>query len=191
MIITRLWVDIIIVWFLCEVTRIRVDKGNKLPVEWFYPNMGITRKEVYNMICTFFGHRDTPPTVKPLLRQVIIELIEQRDVTRFYVGNQGNFDAMARILLAELAQTYPIHYDVVLAYLPKENDPSLDGSHTILPDGLELVLQRFAIDFCNRWILDRSDIAVTYVRYPGGAAKFKALAKRKGKMVVEVSESSL
>ena len=71
------------------------------------------------MTCTFFGHRDTPPAVKPLLRQVIIELIEQRGVTRFYVGNQGNFDAMARSLLAELAQTYPVRYDVVLAYLPK------------------------------------------------------------------------
>ena len=98
------------------------------------------------MTCTFFGHRDTPPTVKPLLRQVIMELIEQRGVTRFYVGNQGNFDAMAHSLLAELAQTYPIHYDVVLAYLPKENDPSLDGSHTILPDGFEAVPLRFAID---------------------------------------------
>ncbi len=139
------------------------------------------------MTCTFFGHRDTPPPVKPLLRQVIIELIEQRGVTRFFVGNQGNFDAMARSLLAELAQTYPIRYDVVLAYLPKENNPSLDVSHTILPDGFEAVPPRFAIDHRNRWMIEHSEIVVTYVRNPiGGAAKFKALAKRKGKTVVEV-----
>ena len=142
------------------------------------------------MTCTFFGHRDTPPTVKPLLRQVIIELIEQRGVTRFYVGNQGSFDAMARSLLAELAQTYQIQYDVVLAYLPKENDPSLDGSHMILPDGFEAVPPRFAIDHRNRWMIDHSDIVVTYVRSPGGAAKFKELAERKGKTVVEISECS-
>ena len=142
------------------------------------------------MICTFFGHRDTPPTIKPLLRQVIIELIEQRGITRFYVGNQGNFDAMARNLLAELAQTYPIHYDVVLAYLPKENDPSLDGSHMILPDGFEAVPPRFAIDHRNRWMLDSSDVVVTYVRYPSGAEKYKVLAERKGKTVVEIVKSS-
>lgn len=143
------------------------------------------------MICTFFGHRDTPPTVKPLLRQVIIELIEQRGITQFYVGNQGNFDAMARNLLAELAQTYQIQYDVVLAYLPKENAPSLDGSHTILPDGFEAVPPRFAIDHRNRWMINHSDIVVTYVRSPiGGAVKFKALAERKGKTVVETAKSS-
>ena len=96
------------------------------------------------MTCTFFGHRDTPATDKPILRQVIIDLIEQRGVTHFYVGNQGNFDAMARSLLAELAQIYPIRYDVVLAYLPKENDPSLDESHMLLPDGFEAVPPRFA-----------------------------------------------
>ena len=141
------------------------------------------------MTCTFFGHRDTPSTVKPLLRQVIIELIEQRDVTRFYVGNQGNFDAMARCLLAELAQTYPIHYDVVLAYLQRENDPSIDGSHTILPDGFEAVPPRFAIDHRNRWMIDQSEFVVTYVRGSiGGAAKCKALAERKGKKVLEISD---
>lgn len=144
------------------------------------------------MTCTFFGHRDTSPTVKPLLRQVIIELIVSHGVTRFYVGNQGSFDAIARSLLAELAQTYPIHYDVVLAYLPKENDPSLDGSHTILPDGFETVPLRFAIDHRNRWMIDQSDFVVTYVHSPiGGAAKFKALAKRKGKTVIETSDRSL
>ena len=143
------------------------------------------------MICTFFGHRNSPPTVKPLLRQVIIDLIEHHGVTQFYVGNQGNFDTMARSLLLELAQIYPIHYAVVLAYLPKENDPSLDGSHTILPDGFEAVPPRFAIDYRNRWMLDRSDIVVTFVRYPGGAAKYKALAERKGKAVVEIADFCL
>lgn len=141
------------------------------------------------MTCTFFGHRDTPLIVKPLLRQVLIDLIEQHGVTQFYVGNQGSFDAMAYCLLAELAQTYPIHYDVVLAYLPKENAPSVDGAHTILPDGFETVPPRFAIDHRNRWMIDQSDFAVTYVRSPfGGAAKFKALAERKGKTVVEITK---
>lgn len=140
------------------------------------------------MICTFFGHRNSPPTVKPLLRQVIIDLLEHHGVTQFYVCNQGNFDTMARSMLAELAQTYLIRYDVVLAYLPKKSDLSLDESHTLLPDGFESVPPRFAIDHRNRWMIDQSDIVVTYVRFHGGAAKFKEQAKRKGKPVVEISD---
>lgn len=99
-----------------------------------------------------------------------------------------SFSCIMHCLLAELVPIYPICFDVVLAYLLKENDPSLDGSHTILPDGFELVPPRFAIDHRNRWMLDRSDIDVTCVQYPSGAEKYKALAKRKGKTVVEVAK---
>ena len=74
------------------------------------------------MICTFFGHRDTPPEIKNLLQQVISELIEQQGVNWFYVGNQGNFDAMARNLLTEFEQTHGIRYEIVLAYLPRQKD---------------------------------------------------------------------
>ena len=100
-----------------------------------------------------------------------------------------SFSCIMHCLLAELVPIYPICFDVVLAYLPKGNDPSSDGSHTILPDGFEFVPPRFAIDHRNRWMLDRSDVVVTYVRYPGGAEKYKALAERKGKTVVEAAKT--
>ena len=46
------------------------------------------------MICTFFGHRDAPESIKPLLRKVLLNLIENQGITQFYAGNQGNFDAI-------------------------------------------------------------------------------------------------
>ena len=64
------------------------------------------------MICTFFGHRDAPPKIKPALRQVLLDLIERQGVNQFYVGNHGNFDAMARSLLAEFEQTQGIRYEI-------------------------------------------------------------------------------
>ena len=100
-----------------------------------------------------------------------------------------SFSCIMHCLLAELVSIYQICFDVVLAYLPKENDPLLDGSHTILQAGFEAVSPRFAIIHRNRWMLDRSDIVVTCVRYPGGAAKYKALAERKGKTVVKVARA--
>ncbi len=33
--------------------------------------------------CTFFGHRDTPNKIEPLLRKTLINLITEKGVTRF------------------------------------------------------------------------------------------------------------
>ncbi|MBR5452389.1 MAG: hypothetical protein IKV36_05315 [Clostridia bacterium] len=44
------------------------------------------------MICTFFGHRDTPKCVEDKLRHVLLDLINSKNVTTFYIGNQGAFD---------------------------------------------------------------------------------------------------
>lgn len=53
-------------------------------------------------VCTFFGHRDCPETIKPRLREVLVDLIANKRVDTFYVGNQGRFDGMARGILHEL-----------------------------------------------------------------------------------------
>lgn len=141
------------------------------------------------MICTFFGHRDTSPEIKTLLRQVISDLIEKQGVNRFYVGNQGNFDTMARSLLAEFEQSHGISYEIVLAYLPRQENPLCDTDHTLLPEGIESVPPRFAIEYRNKWMIDHSDIVVTYVRHSfGGAAKFKGIATKKKKTIFELSQ---
>ncbi len=137
--------------------------------------------------CTFFGHRDAPPGIKSSLRQVILDLIERQGVKQFYVGNQGGFDAMVRTLLAEFELTCGIRYEVVLAYMPKKEDPLYDPDHTVLPEGIETVPPRFAIEYRNKWMIDHSDIVITYVhRSFGGAAKFKELAEKRNKVVIPI-----
>lgn len=74
------------------------------------------------MVCTFFGHKDTPKEIEPTLRSTLIALIENKNATVFYVGNNGNFDTMVRRQLEDLSQIYPITYSVVLAYLPTEKN---------------------------------------------------------------------
>ena len=136
---------------------------------------------------TFFGHRDAPPGIKSSLRQVISDLIERRGIKQFYVGTQGSFDSMARSLLAEFEQTHGISYEIVLAYLPRQGDPLCDADHTLLPEGIETVPPRFAIEYRNKWMIDHSDIVVTYVqRAFGGAAKFRKLAEKRNKVVIQI-----
>lgn len=142
------------------------------------------------MTCTFFGHRNAPDKIEPTLRSTLIDLIENKGVTLFYVGNHGAFDSMVRKVLKELSSQYPITYHVVLAYMPRKDGVSdlTDFSDTILPDEIETAPKRFAITYRNKWMIKQSDYVVTYVtnRIGSGAAQFKELAEKRGKKVIEL-----
>ena len=141
------------------------------------------------MTVTFFGHKDTPKEIEPTLRTTLIDLIKNHGATEFYVGNNGNFDTTVRRQLENLSQTYPITYNIVLAYIPTKKSEYEDHSNTILPEGIETVPKRFAISYRNKWMVEQSDIVITYVaRTYGGAWQFKVLAEKQGKMIIELSE---
>lgn len=144
------------------------------------------------MTCTFFGHRDAPNKTEPILRSTLIDLIENKNVDTFYVGNNGAFDFMVRKNLKLLKSDFPhITYAVVLAYIPGERDGcgDTDYSDTIYPDVLDCTPPKYAITKRNQWMIDSSDYVVTYVKHAiGGAAKFKELAEKKGKTVFELAE---
>ena len=140
------------------------------------------------MVCTFFGHADTPDEAQRTLHSSLVDLIENKNVDLFYVGNNGNFDSIVRNELETLSKTYPIKYFVVLAYMPKYDSMI---KNTILPEGIESHPPRFAIAFRNRWMIKKSDYVITYVtRSFGGAYKFKTLSVTKNKTVIEISTDS-
>ena len=126
-----------------------------------------------------------PEKIKPVLHAALLDLIENHAVQLFYVGNQGAFDAMVRHQLSVMEKTHGIRYHVVLAYLPEQSNLLAEDTHTLYPEGLELVPVRYAIAARNRWMLEQSESVVTYVRHDvGGAAQFKQIAERKGKTVL-------
>ena len=141
--------------------------------------------------CTFFGHHDCPSSIKPKLREVLSDLIENHAVDMFYVGQQGAFDGIVHSVLKELASAYPqIRYAVVLERLPQKRDEFdiRDYSDTMLPAGIETVHPRFAISWRNKWMLKQSDYVVTYITHSwGGAAQFAEMAKKQGKTTINLS----
>ena len=138
--------------------------------------------------CTFFGHRDCPETVKPKLREVLVDLITNHGVDMFYVGHQGQFDAYVHSVLKRLKQEYPqISYAVVLAYMPGQRTEYDDYSDTMLPEGIEAVHPRYAISWRNKWMLDQSDYVVTYLTHTwGGAYQHARKAIGQGKKVINL-----
>ncbi len=142
------------------------------------------------LTCTFFGHKDTPKEIEPTLRSTLIDLIENKNVCNFYVGNHGSFDHMVKHILTELSEIYPISYTVVLAYLPgkKPNPDEESPAGTILPEGIEAVPQKFAVSYRNKWMIEQSNYVVAYVKYAGGGAgKFKELAEKKKRTVINIA----
>jgi uncharacterized phage-like protein YoqJ len=139
--------------------------------------------------CTFFGHRECPDSIKIKLQEVLIDLIINSDVDMFYVGNQGQFDAIVHSVLRELKNEYPrIDYAVVLAYMPGKQMEYDDYSDTMLPEGIESVYPRYAISWRNNWMLRQSDYVVTYITHSwGDAAQYAEKAKRSGKVVINLS----
>ncbi len=140
-------------------------------------------------VCTFFGHRECPDSIKIKLRDVLIDLIINYDVDMFYVGNQGRFDAIVRGVLRELKNDYSqINYAVVLAYMPGKKAEYDDYSDTMLPEGIESVHPHYAISWRNNWMLKQSDYVVTYITHSwGGAAQYTNAAISRGKTVISIS----
>ena len=143
-------------------------------------------------VCTFFGHHDCPSSIKPKLRETLIDLIENQSVNVFYIGKKGAFDRLVRSVLWELAQKYShINYTVVLERLPgkRNEDYPEDFSGTMLPEGIETVPPRFAIHWRNKWMLRQADYVVTYIIHSwGGAAQFAAMAARQKKTIINLAE---
>ena len=158
------------------------------------------------MTCTFFGHRNCSEKIelkqrtvehrtgfdRPLLMliEAITGLIENNGVDLFYIGNQGRFDDMVYKVLRELSKAYSIEYYVVLAYLPvrKSEKYPFDPTDTLFPDGIETVPRRYAVCYRNKWMIRRADYVITHVSDPvgSGAAKFKSLAEKQGKTVINI-----
>lgn len=137
--------------------------------------------------CTFFGHRDTPDTVRPFLQGAIERLITEESVTVFYVGNHGAFDRIVYSVLVQLREKYPhIRLAVVLAYMPSPNDTRY-GEDSVLPEGIETVPRRFAIHYRNEWMLQHAHYVISYTtRSFGGATRYVDQAKRQNKILIEL-----
>lgn len=137
--------------------------------------------------CTFFGHKDTPKEIEPTLRSTLIDLIENKCVDKFYIGNNGNFDYLVKKNLKLLTTLYPhIQYVIVLAYLQSNNTYD-KYPQTIYPEGLEHTPPKYAIIQRNIWMIDHSDYVVTYVKHIGSnSVKLKEIAEKKGKFIINL-----
>lgn len=137
------------------------------------------------MTCTFFGHRSYNGEYNEKLKEEIEKLIKE-GVKDFLVGHNGGFDSSVKQILKELKKQYTdIRYTVVLSRLDKY---LTEKNETVFPDGIENALPRFKIIYRNNWMINNSDIVISYVRnsLTNGASSFTDIARRKGKRIISI-----
>lgn len=141
------------------------------------------------MIVAFFGHRNTPSTVKPLLEQTVRRLIKENEEITFLVGTHGAFDLMVQSVLEQALCNYPqITCYIVLLYIPAEAKGEPYKLPTLVPEGIESVPKRFGISFRNKYMVNECDTIVCYITHDrGGAAQFVEKGKRKGKVIINLA----
>ncbi len=140
------------------------------------------------MVCTFFGNREILVSIDKALHEALVDLIENKGVDTFYVGNHGAFDRCVLHHLKKLSKVYPIKYWVVLAYLPTQQNEyeKREQTNFIYPD-LENVPPRYAIVKRNEWMLKQADYVVTFVNdITGNACKMREKAEKKGKFIINI-----
>ncbi len=142
--------------------------------------------------CSFAGHANISQKeeTKLKIKNEIINLIENKEVSTFYNGGKSDFDWLCALCLAEVKIDYPfIKSYLILSYIPKEQDEYTNTilkifDSTIYPN-IENVPPRFAILKRNEWMIDNSDFLIAYVKHSwGGAAKTLEYAKKNKHIII-------
>ena len=147
-------------------------------------------------ICAFFGHRyaSLSKEQKEKLKQIIVDLIQNHDVSRFWVGGKGYFDSLAHTMVKNLKKDFPhIKLELALAYIPtnKEYYEYLEQCYdsVFCPEGIELGPPRFAICRRNKTMVLQADYLIFYVHSnDGGAYQALKIAKRNNKTLFNIAE---
>ena len=138
--------------------------------------------------CVFFGHRDTPEDILPLLEKEILYVIQSKGIRNFYVGNNGKFDYYVQKTLQKIHKTIPIEYAIVLSRID-EFALNKEQNATLFPIGLESSPPRFAISKRNNWLIAQACYAIVYAKYKASNS-YRLMQKciKKGAITINLAE---
>ena len=148
------------------------------------------------MIISFVGHSCVPSStvVKEKVKEQIRNYIIDRGSVICYLGGYGDFDNICASACKELKKEYScIETIFVSPYLiENRNEKGRFGVgiyDSLIYPPIENVPVRFAILKRNEWMMENADLVIAYVKHNhGGAYKTLCVAKRKKKLIVNISD---
>lgn len=161
-------------------------------------------------VCAFLGNdydfvwrrrREHKPNkqVQEKVREQIINLIENEDVSIFFVGEKGGYEEDAYDAVLDVKEQYPnIQIILVISKTTDLHPVGKDDSHEIYrkrycddwiyPDKCATGYKGLGIVYRNRFIAQNVDFIIGYNKYKGRAYEFIKQAKSKGAQIIELTE---
>ena len=152
-----------------------------------------------NMTCCFTGHRqisDDYMTVKNIVRDEVVSLIENNNVSFFGVGGAVGFDMLCSLVIIDLKLIYPdIKLIMVLPCLEQDmfwsdEDKRLYAKIKSKADKIGYVSKEYTKDcmFCrNRLLVDESKYCICYLNKAYGGTFYTVnYAKEKGLIITNI-----
>lgn len=150
-------------------------------------------------ICCFAGHSDVwDNNVKERIKDIAENLIINKNVKEFWVGNYGNFDSYSASAIREIQKTHTdIKLNLVIPYLTKSMCEYGEiyynkYDNLLLADIPQNTPKRFYTIKTNEYMINNSDFLICNVqRSWGGAIKTYKYAKRKNLQIYNIAEKPI
>ena len=139
--------------------------------------------------CAVFGYKDfNYEAYESDIKGILVDLIENRNVTYFFSGGRGKFDMTCAKIINQLKKDYPyIVCTQVLSYRPTEKieiSTFFDGTVYLLD---RFVPQKYAIVETNKTLVEKVEFVVSGVKNVyGGAFTAVEYSKKKNKKIISL-----
>lgn len=146
------------------------------------------------MIITFIGHRflKNHEVILEKIKKSILDHLKDEEKMVFYCGGYGDFDNLSAHACQAVKKINPNSEVVyVTPYIKSQYEGAILGKEydSILYPPLENVPPKFAICKRNEWMIDKSDLIISYVnRTYGGAYNGLCYAQRKKKKIINLAQ---
>lgn len=129
-----------------------------------------------NNTCCFFGHRDISDPISDLVYEKICDLIENKNISTFIVGDYGHFDKICASMVRKAKKSYKhIRLILIRPYFSNELNTNREYyedlyDDIIIPDELADVHYKSAIGKRNEWMIENSQYGIFFVKRQNGGA---------------------
>lgn len=145
--------------------------------------------------CTFAGHSTAPDCIKEELIDCIEDLVKNKNVTTFFVGNHGNFDAISASAVRTVKRKFQNISIKLVLVIPKMNTTITNQKEyfenmydeILIPAESDSAHYKAMITIRNRWMVEHSEYIITYIRREhGGAYTTYKYAKKQNIHIIEL-----
>lgn len=171
---------------MCKLT----DSSNKTII--YEGDENLKSKE---LCCTFAGHRSIVGRIDDIVYNCILDLVVNKNVSCFYVGNNGDFDKLCAQIVRRIKREFKEKNIKLYLVVPKMSTTISNNreyyeemyDEVIIPSESDAAHYKAMITIRNKWMVENSDYIVTYIKTEyGGAYNTYKYAQKQDIVIIDL-----